>query len=288
MSEALTLNPPERERFELLKRAVSDGMAICFIVGSALREIKERKFYVADGHKTFDAFCDAEWGWTKRYCNQLILDAAAINSLPESMRKLITSHKAAAELARIPEILRPAVVQAATQGGTKPATASTIKKSSPPPRKAAGTSGSRAKKSSPPPRKSSPPARKKAGSAALRDSTGLEVPTECLALWNRGDDARQIVTYASAIRGRLKRAQEEKDLLFVEVDFTDNLAKLNQVILDLQRARPHAICPSCQGKLQKDCTTCKGRGFVSEFYWNTCVPDEVKALRKTALSDAKS
>jgi hypothetical protein len=283
MTQKFQLQPPEQERFALLKQTVTDGMAICFIVGAALREIKERKFFLAEGHKTMDDFVTAEWGWTRRYCNQLIVDADAINSLPESMRKLITSHKAAEELAKIPVMLRPAIVTevAAANGGKVIAAA--LRKATPPvpSRKAVSATPTASTSASPPQRKKPATGAAAAAKKVISDATGLEVPAESLDLWNRGGAAQEVLTYLSAIRGRIKKAQDEADPLFVEVDFTDSLAKLNQVYEDMKRAKPYAVCPTCQGKLPKGCLSCKGRGFVSEFYWNNAVPAEVRTLRST-------
>jgi hypothetical protein len=273
--ELMKLTPPEQDRFNLLVQAIDDGMAACLIVGAALREIKERKFYMSAGFKSFEDFVDNKWGWTKRYCNQLILDANAINSLPPSMRKLITSHKAAEELARIPETLRAATVRAATEGGKK-ATAKSLKKAAPPiPPRPKAKSGSK-----PPPRR--------AGGASSKappklkgpiDATGLEVPAESLALWERGEEAQQLLTFVAAMKGRVERAKAEQDLLFVKVDFIDVLSKLDNIRDELKQAKPYAICPTCQGKLPKDCLLCKGRGFLSQFEWDQFVPEETKKMR---------
>jgi hypothetical protein len=265
----MELQTLDRERFELLKKSISDGIAVCYIVGAALREIKEREFWKADGYESFESFCDAEWGWTKRYCNQLIVDSDAINSLPPSMRKLITSHAAAAELAKLPETLRLGVV-AQVVNTKKPVTATAIKKATP------TTIPSR--------KPSKPPARKKDPDKPnpIIDGTGIEVPVECLDLWERGIEAQELITFVSAIRLRLNSIFEAKDKLFVELDFTDGLASLSRLLSDVQRAKPYAVCPSCQGKLAKGCIVCKERGFVSKYYWDTFVPEEQKALRKTA------
>ncbi len=108
----------------------------------------------------------------------------------------------------------------------------------------------------------------------------MEVPKECLTLWERAGDAQALLTYLSAIKGALAKAQDEKDELFVEVDFNASLANVKQLYADLERAKPYAVCPTCQGKLFKTCLSCKGRGFVSQFYWSNIVSQEVKDMRK--------
>jgi hypothetical protein len=275
LESALKLTPTDAERYTACKQVLKDGVAVCFIVGAAAREIKEKGWFRADGFKTWEAFCEKEFGWTHHYLNQLIVDSKVINALPESMRKFITSHRAASELAKIPETLRPAVVEAAVAGGKK-ATAAAIKKSSPPPRPAA-------KKSSPPPRKSTPPARKKPAPKVIKDETGLPIPVEILEAYEAaGRKAGDLLMYIRGIMVTLKKAQEDNDLVFVELDFQDDLAKLVQVHTDLRRAKPYAVCSSCQGKLSAECQTCKGRGYLSEFAWNTFVPEEHRKLREAA------
>lgn len=277
-SETLQLQTADAERYQTLKQSISDGIAICYIVGSAFREIREKQYYLADGYKDFDAFIAGEYGWTRRYCNQLIVDAEAINSLPPSMRKLITSHKAAQELSRVPESLRVVVLDQATKGGTKTATQASIRKSAPKPPPPKPKAEPSPVPTVPAPKSTPPPAPKK--EKLPTDATGLEIPKEILPLWERGNEAQELLTYLSALRSKIKKAQEARDPLFVEVDFTDDLANLNKVYTDLSRAKPHAVCPTCQGKLPKDCMACKGRGFVSEFYWMHCVPAEVRAMRE--------
>ncbi len=264
----------KQERFDLLEKVCVDGRAVFFIVGMALGEIKREELFKLKGFENFEAYSESI-GYTRRHCNQLIVEAEVVNELPAPFRTFVQSERAARELAKLPAILRPAVIEEASQGGKKKVvTGGDVRKASPPPRKPA-----------PAPKASTPPPRKPAKTDSKpvkelpKDETGLEIPKEALAGWARGQEAQELLTYISAIRSRIKKAQDSKDLLFVEVDFTDDLAKLNQVYIDLQRAKPYAICPTCQGKLAKDCMSCKGRGFVSQFYWEHMVPEETRKLR---------
>lgn len=281
----MKLQKTDRERFDSLKKTVSDGMAICLIVGAALREIKVQQYYLADGHETFEAFVNSEWGWTKRYANQLVADADAIQSLPESMQKMITSHRAAAELARIPEVLRVEVVKVASQDGG-PISAAKLRASAPPIPPRASQSPPQA--TSAPPGRPAPqnapegqPQRGKSGPKPeiARDMTGIAIPPESIDLWRRQEDAISLVTYIGGVISRLEDYQDDKHPLFVEVDFIDDLAKLKSVRKDLQRAIPFAVCPECNGVQPKGCRVCKGRGIISRFLWETVVPEEIRNLR---------
>lgn len=279
----LTLQPPEQARYEHLKQGIRDGMAICYIVGSYLREIKEREFYRADGYASFEEFCDAEFGYAKRHVRRLILDANTVNTLPTPMRKLLTSHRLIEELSHIPEALRAAAVEVASDGGKKPITREALKSAAP--QRVINVKAS--VRETPPPRpakkgsQAPPRPQKLKQTSGIEDSTGIDVPLESVELWRRGSEVQELSTYLASVRATLTKAREDKDPLFVEVDLTNNIALLSQVYTDIRRAFPHAVCPSCQGKMAKDCATCKGRGFVSEFYWKTFVPEETKRLRKS-------
>jgi predicted transcriptional regulator len=276
----MQLKTPEeaKERFDILAQVIDQGMMTTIVVGHALREIKEQELWKAGGFETFEAMIDARWGWTKRYANQLILNAEMINGLPENIRKLLTSGAAQKEMAKVPALLRPEIALLATAGGTKPATAKSVKKaapkSAPPPRPKAG------KKSSPPPRGKVAAAAKPAVPELPKDNTGCEIPLEIQPLWDRAGEVQELISYASAIRSKIEKVQGFGDPLFMTIDFADTIAKLDQVKENIREAKPYAICATCGGKTPKDCQACKGRGFVSEFYWNTCVPADVKALRK--------
>jgi hypothetical protein len=261
----------------MLKRAVRDGIAICYITGAALREIKEKNFWRAE-YETWQEFIETEYGWTHRYVNQLIVDADAINSLPAGLRKFITSHQAAKALASIPENLRAAVVEDVTKGGSKPAKAKEIKKLSPPPPKP--------KKTSPPPpksgKKSSPPAPKPKAPKEPTDETGLVIPEEIRDLWNKAEnpeEVRGLLVWLRAIENKCFIAKRDQDLIYAEVNLDDVSAKASSAISELKLALPYAVCPSCQGKLPKDCLLCKGKGFLSKFRWDTAVSEEIKAIR---------
>lgn len=241
------------------------------MVSVSLEEIKREKFFVSKGFTDFSAYCESI-GYSRRHANQLISDGTILKSLPENLRSLLQSERSIRELGKLPECLRLAVVSEASAGGKAQITSTDIKKATPPPRRVAAV-----KASSPPPRKPSRPSQKPAGTTQ-KDGTGLSIPKEALPLWNRMSEAQEPLTLISAVRGILRKAQEEKDPLFAEVDFTNNLAILNQLYADVQLAKPFAVCPECSGVDSKGCTVCRSRGFVSEFYWKHNVPEETKTL----------
>ena len=86
----------------------------------------------------------------------------------------------------------------------------------------------------------------------------------------------------------LRSAQEKRDMLFAEVQFSSALSQAEQLWTDMKTAKPFAVCPTCQGQVPDKCTLCRGRGLISEFRWNTCVTREDKEFRFRAKQKAES
>ena len=120
--------------------------------------------------------------------------------------------------------------------------------------------------------------------AAVVDGTGWPVPTQLIPLWQRADEVQELLTILSRVKGALRAAQDGRDKLFGEVNFSSALSQLDQAWTDIKSAKPFAVCPSCQGQLPDNCTLCRGRGLISEYRWNTCVTSEDKEFRAKAKS----
>ena len=87
------------------------------------------------------------------------------------------------------------------------------------------------------------------------------------------------LTALSRVKGALRSAQENKDKLFAEVNFSSALSQLDQAWTDIKTAKPFAVCPTCQGQMPDKCMLCRGRGLISEHRWKTCVTREDKEFR---------
>ncbi len=111
------------------------------------------------------------------------------------------------------------------------------------------------------------------------DATGWPIPTQLIPLWQRSGEVQEMLTTLSRVKGALRTAQETRDKLFAEVNFSSALSQLDQAWTDIKTAKPFAVCPTCQGQLPDQCTLCRGRGFISEHRWNTCVTREDKEFR---------
>lgn len=114
------------------------------------------------------------------------------------------------------------------------------------------------------------------------DKTGYPIPDLILADWKRAESFGSVLREISKIKSTLKKGLDESDLIFAELTNT-TVSTLTNAYGDLKRVLPYAVCTTCQGRTPKKCTTCRGRGFVSEFYYSTCVPEETKKIREKAI-----
>jgi hypothetical protein len=182
-----------------------------------------------------------------------------VKQLPEKVSAIADTESKVRELRKAPVEQRAAILEAVVAEG-KPVTAAAIKRHLPP---VPGT---------PPP----PPP------APVVDGTGWPIPTHLIPLWLRTDEVQEMLTTLSRVKGALRNAQENKDKLFTEVNFSSALSHLDQVWSDVKTAKPYAVCPACQGQLPDQCTLCRGRGLLSEHRWNACVTREDKEFRAKA------
>jgi hypothetical protein len=111
------------------------------------------------------------------------------------------------------------------------------------------------------------------------DSTGWPVPANLIPLCQRGGEVQEMLTNLSRVRGALRTAQDNGDILYAEMNLSSALLNLDQLWYEIKAAKPFAVCPSCQGQAPESCTLCRGRGLISEHRWNTGVPREDKELR---------
>lgn len=73
------------------------------------------------------------------------------------------------------------------------------------------------------------------------------------------------------------------DAMFAELNVSAFMADLQSTFQMLKVALPFAVCPTCQGRVLSPCTTCGGRGMISEFYWKHKVPEKTKEIREKAV-----
>ncbi|HOC55674.1 MAG TPA: hypothetical protein PKI20_08645 [Verrucomicrobiota bacterium] len=284
----------ESQRLAELEKTIGRGQKTFVEVGLALAEIRDLRLYKRE-YSSFKEYCQKKWGWTKQHAYRLI-EAAPIGKC----HHVVTDEATARVLAGVEPSEREGLIGAVVEAG-KPVTAAELKRHLPPPpmqrRAADGAPGAEpgAQKRSPrgdsfgegidgangadapPP----PPGQ-------VVDATGWPIPTHLIPLWQRSGEVQEWLTVLSRLKGVLRSAQEGRDMLFAEVRFSSALSQAEQLWTDLKTAKPFAVCPTCQGQVPEKCTLCRGRGLISEFRWNTCVPREDKEFRFRAKQKAES
>lgn len=246
----LTLN--EAGRLLVLERAITAHKDGFIKAGLALEEIRDKKLYRVK-YGTFEDYCLKKWGFGRSYGYQLIEDAKVAVEMSTIVD--IPSAGAAKALAKVlPEQREGVVFAAQAARGSNKVTAASITK---------------------------------AATAAKPDieldRTGLPVPHKALPFWNRRYEVQSLLTKVSQIKSALSHAQQNKDLLFIEVNFSSAIAYLENVFGHIKRAMPYVVCPICQGKLVEKCQLCKGRGLISELLYTQGVDEETKKLRMKAI-----
>jgi len=239
----------ESKRFIELEKTIKAGRQTFLDVGRALQEIRDGRLYRSD-HATFEDYCQSKWDFSRQYAHSLISSAAAVSGLPKHLSTVVDKERPARALAKVPEAKRAAVVERAAAAG--PLTAKAI--------------ADAAKETEP---------------VIELDNEGRAIPAKILPLWRRADDeSREGMNMISKIKSAIKSAQESEDPAWVELNHSSCLASLENVWGDLKRVKPHAVCHACGGNRPEKCMACKGRGFVSSFFWKMCVPEEFKNLKK--------
>jgi hypothetical protein len=261
------------QRLAELEKTIARGQKTFVEVGLALAEIRDLRLYRRE-YSGFEEYCRRKWGWSASRARQLVASAQVAKSVT-----IVTlpNEAAARELGKAEPGARAGVVQAIVDQG-KTVTAKEIKQHLPPPPQVG-----RAVPCAPPTRPTPPPP-----PSQVLDATGWPIPTQLIPLWQRAGEVQELLTILSRVKGTLRAAQDNRDLLFAEVSFSSALSQLDQAWYDIKTAKPFAVCPTCQGQLPEQCLLCKGRGLISEHRWNTCVTREDKEFRARARAGTKA
>jgi hypothetical protein len=235
-------------RLNLLEKIVEKHQEAFYEFGLAIMEIRDKKLWRYK-YTSWDAYCEQRWGWTTRRVNQRIAAAQLVNSLPSEC--VVENEGRARALAKVAPDRRGEVLEDLQKEG-RPATARAI-------------------------------ADKAAEKPIIElDETDehLPVPDKAMPFWRRRGEIQAILKAISRLRSAIKIAEENKDLLFVEVNFSGVLADLNNAYNKIGTAMPHAVCPTCQGQLVEKCANCAGRGVISKFRFDVTTPTELKKIRE--------
>ena len=107
----------------------------------------------------------------------------------------------------------------------------------------------------------------------LLDSLGRHVPESLAPLWQRRHEIQEVLTAISRMRSAIRHAQESNDPLWAELNFSAALMHLDRAYTEVDATKPYVVCPMCQGI---GCRSCKERGLLGKFRYDTVIPRELK------------
>ncbi len=238
-------NAEQLARRSFCVRALTDFQQAGVKAWDALAEIKEKKLYWP--HNSVKEFCAAECGWTDKRFYQLVNAAKVRVSLPTKSLQLLTTESQARELGKVPEEKRVTVLKEAKKHGE--ITAKSIKS---------------AAKS----------VQDRNGEEAVLDNAGIVVPATALKYWNRKSEVTEIINAIHAVKRKIECTLKD-DPMYANVGLSGVVGDLKSAVNRLTGAVPAHVCPYCKGNAN-GCKPCHGRGVISEFFWKTAVPQDMK------------
>ena len=248
-----------RTRYTLLKNIIASGWQRVLETHEAVVEMKETKLYLEE-FRTWEEFCNSVLHHTPQHVNRVLKSASISKQLTEESEpvgSLLGNERQARALAEVaPDKRREVLEKVAANGRVTAKTIATVAKSI-----------------------------KEPEAPKLYDRTGFEIPQPspaCLT-WLRLDEVNAMLTAISRIKGVIVGADGGKDSLYAEINTSALVADLTSSFSQLKVALPFAVCPTCQGRVLSPCTTCGGRGMISEFYWKHKVPEKTKEIRERAV-----
>ena len=243
----ITLKDMSRDEAQDACGIVREGIKDVSLV---LVELKRRNGWLALGYTTWHECCQQEFELSSSQANRIIMSVKIARQLAGIGEPV--SVRAATELNKVTDEERLAVAHTAIASGGLTAANVTA---------ASGVTLSVSY-----------------GVIEL-DKIGRQIPAQILPLWKHADEAvESMMAKISAFKGQIKEADEKGDVAYGEINISMLAATLSNVYADLKRVIPHVVCSTCNGFNSDRCVTCKGRGFLSKFYWDNCIPVETKEM----------
>lgn len=268
MQEATTVLPVRT--LTQLKEIITRNLNATIECGMALREIRDRELWREEAD-SFQHFCVDNWGVSRSRAYQLIDCAEIVAELSPAASTAVDTERAARELKKAPAEARDEIINAAEKDKngkvSGPSVAKAVKEHQD---KAVPVNAPEAPK--------------------VFDRTGFEIPqpSPAISTWMRAEEVQSMLTALSRIKGVVEKACgnakiADNDVIYAEVGYAGLVADLNSSYQQLKVALPFAVCPTCQGRVLSPCSTCSGRGMVSEFFWKHMVPEKTKEIREKAV-----
>lgn len=262
------LTNTERHALHKCELTIEKGKNAFVEVGQALLQIRDDRLYREVG--SFEDYCQMKWGFNRARGRQLIEHALTVTETREALKSdsemdtMVSTmpERQTRELAKVPLADRPKVIEKASENGA--VTAAKI-----------AQAAKQVKKEEAP--------------AEILDKTGFVIPANSPAMthWNRASEVQELLTGLTRIKAQVVKAQEAKDKMYSELNFSHLVSDLTSAFGLMKSAMPFAVCPTCQGRALNPCRTCQSRGTVSEFFWKHAIPQETKDARAKAVAKRK-
>lgn len=117
-------------------------------------------------------------------------------------------------------------------------------------------------------------------SGELRCKTGVVIPEDIKLLWARRNEVLEMLQAISDVKVYVAKAVKAEDVLYAEMDNHFEVM-IGNVYQTLKQALPYAVCTACNGKRPEKCVLCKGRGFISQFLFESpAITEKTRKLRE--------
>jgi hypothetical protein len=107
------------------------------------------------------------------------------------------------------------------------------------------------------------------------DAGGSKIPVGAMPYWNRKAEVTDLINAINAIKRKVQAIPKD-DPLYAHVGLNAVLSDLRAATGRLMAAIPAHVCPYCKGEKPEACKACKGKGVISEYFYKTAVPKEMK------------
>ena len=236
------LSVVERRSLESLEKVIESGVESFLATGSALKGIRDQRLY-REGHKTFESYLKARWGFDRSYAHRLI-DASDVKKdlLPMGNKNPkvgeITTERQLRELASVPhESLEDVIEKAAEIAGDTPLTAKVLKEA-------------REQVLEP-----TEPTAEEPACEDVEPEPEPVGPLQCVG-WFKG----QIGLVNELVRNMDTVVEAPGNELLMSRRLSIR-REIEHIKGSFRAVMPHAICPRCQGKC---CAQCGNHGWVNK------------------------
>lgn len=237
-------------RLESCEDNIKSNQAAFLSCCNSVAEIIRDELWKLSEHATKEEYFQNKWGWGMKRAYQLAKASEITEALPKKLSTNVENEGQARAIAKVPSERREEVLEKAKESGG--VTASSIEAAS----------------------KSI-----KQGKVIQLDKNGRPIPDAVLPDWERAEEtATHLRSLISEVKCAVAKGLKDQDIIFRELHNPD-IASLEANHYTLSQILPFSICTTCSGQEgKKKCRLCNGRGFISKFRFDQCVPAETKAL----------